>query len=800
MAAAVPMRAAAASYTLVTEPAQGLTSIYNLINSAQHTIDMTMYELSDTTAEQDLANRAAAGVTVRVILDQNLEKSNNQAAYTFLSGNGVQVHWANPVYQATHQKTITIDGAYTTAQTAIMTLNLTPQYYSTSRDFAVIENDLNDIAAIETTFQADFTNASITPPLGDELVWSPTNAQSAMTGLINSAQHSLQVENEEMSDTAIVSALGNAAKRGVNVQVIMTNTSNDYSSEWNQLTAAGADVSTYVSTASLYIHAKVILADYGYSTASVFLGSENFSSASLTENRELGLIFNNAPILTSLNTTLISDFLGGTPWSGSPANFTLSPSPNALTVPAGQTGTSTITCAPFNSFKSSVALTTAGLPSGVTAAFSPSTISGGKGSSTLTFTVSGSAAAGTYPITIAGTSGSLSDATEVSLTVTGGGNPSFTLSANPSTVSVAAGNAVSSVITSSVSGGFDSTVSLSASGLPTGVTAAFNPSSFTGGAGSSTLTLTAGSTAVAGTTSITITGTGAGITETVAITLTVTSGGGNPSFTLTANPAALIVAQGSAGTTTVSSTVSGGFNSAISLSASGLPLGVTAAFNPSSITGAGSAVLTLTASSSATLGTATVTVTGTGGGLTETTPVALTISSSGGNSQLITDGGFESATKSGLSAPGWTATTNLSSHDVIEYHGTHPHSGKNYAQLGGKNNDIDTLTQTITVPAGSTSTPLTFWVSINTSESNGKAYDYLYVEIHNTSGTLLATPLTLSNLNSTSDNNTLGTYFQPQTIDLSSYAGKTVELVFHGTTDYEDVTTFLVDDVSVTAN
>jgi cardiolipin synthase A/B len=85
---------------------------------------------------------------------------------------------ANTTYAATHQKTITIDGAYSGAQIAIMTLNLTPQYYSTSRDFAIIENDPTDISAIETTFQADFDRAAITPPIGDDLVRSPTNSQT----------------------------------------------------------------------------------------------------------------------------------------------------------------------------------------------------------------------------------------------------------------------------------------------------------------------------------------------------------------------------------------------------------------------------------------------------------------------------------------------------------------------------------------------------------------------------------------------------------------------------------------------
>jgi cardiolipin synthase len=292
--------------TLVTEPGQGLTPIYNLINSAKKSIDMTMYELTDTTAENLLVQAAASGVTVRVILDQDNEKAHNQAAYTLLSAHGVQVHWANTAYTYTHQKTITVDGT----TTAIMSLNLTSQYYATSRDFAVIENDANDIKAIEAVFNADFANKTITPALGDDLVWSPTNSQSVMLAMINGAKHSLSVENEEMADSAIADALAAAAKRGVKVEVTMTANSS-YATELNQLKAAGAKIATYAATASLYIHAKVIIADFGYTGAAAFVGSENFSSTSLTKNRELGLTLTEADILSSLNTTLASDFKGG---------------------------------------------------------------------------------------------------------------------------------------------------------------------------------------------------------------------------------------------------------------------------------------------------------------------------------------------------------------------------------------------------------------------------------------------------------------------------------------------------------
>ena len=308
----------AATRTLVTEPDQGLTPIDNLIRSAKQTLDMTMYELTDTQAEQLLGQAAASGVAVRVILDQNLERSNNTAAYNYLASHGVQVHWANPEYSATHQKTITVDGA----TSAVMTLNLTSQYYSTSRDFAVIEDDPNDVAAIEATFNADFTNSAITPPDGDDLVWSPTNSQSVILSVINAAQHSLWVENEEMGDANVVNALIGAAARGVAVRVVMTNTGNDYASEFDQLVAGGVQVSSYAADAPLYIHAKVILADYAAANAEVFVGSENFSSASLTKNRELGLTLSDPAIMQSIDMTLTSDFNGGTPWAGSAPKIT----------------------------------------------------------------------------------------------------------------------------------------------------------------------------------------------------------------------------------------------------------------------------------------------------------------------------------------------------------------------------------------------------------------------------------------------------------------------------------------------
>lgn len=410
----IALLALASTYTLVTEPDQGLDAIYNLISSAKSTLDLTMYELNDTQAEQLLAQAASAGVTVRVILDQNLEKSSNTRAYNYLNSRGVEVHWANPQYSATHQKTIAVDGVIA----AIMTGNLTSEYYATDRDFALIENDPNDVAAIRATFEADFGNSAVTPPDGDDLVWSPTNSQSAILSVINSAQHSLLVENEEMSETNVVEALANAAARGVLVQVAMTNTADEYSSEFDQLAAAGVQVATYASDAPLYIHAKVILADYGGSGAQVFIGSENFSRASLTENRELGLIVSDGATMQSVQSSLAQDFNGGAPWGGSIAGFSMAVSPSILTVSAGSSGTSEVTIARFGGYSPAIALTAGGLPGGVSASFMPSSIRApGAGNSTISVSASASAALGIHPITITGTAGGLTETASLTLSV-----------------------------------------------------------------------------------------------------------------------------------------------------------------------------------------------------------------------------------------------------------------------------------------------------------------------------------------------------------------------------------------------
>jgi subtilase family serine protease len=252
----------------------------------------------------------------------------------------------------------------------------------------------------------------------------------------------------------------------------------------------------------------------------------------------------------------------------------------------------------------------------------------------------------------------------------GSATPSFTLSDSPSSLTITQGSSGTSTITVTDVDGFSGSVTLAASGLPSGVTAAFGTNPTTG---TSVLTLTASATATTGAATVTITGTSGSLTATTSLALTVNATA-SPNFTIAASPTSVTVTQGASGTSTITITSQNSFSSATTLSASGLPSGVTAAFSTNPVTppanGSATSTLTLTASASATVGAATVTITGTSGSLTHSTTIALTVNSSSGtknftlslspSSFTIDDSGSVSTTLTVTSVNGFHSAVDLS--------------------------------------------------------------------------------------------------------------------------------------------
>ncbi|MFL6216196.1 MAG: S8 family serine peptidase [Blastocatellia bacterium] len=166
-----------------------------------------------------------------------------------------------------------------------------------------------------------------------------------------------------------------------------------------------------------------------------------------------------------------------------------------------------------------------------------------------------------------------------------------------------------------------------------------------------------------------------------------------------------------------------------------------------------------------------------------TVPVTLTVSSGGGSQQLLLNPGFESGNVN------WTATTGVITNSASQA----AHGGTWKAWLDGYGTThTDTLLQTVTIPSTATSATLTFWLHIDSAETTTvTAFDTMRVQIRNTSGTVLSTLATYSNLNKAAG-------YSQKSFNLLSFAGQTIQLFFTATEDSSLQTSFVIDDTALT--
>ncbi|MGE5134460.1 MAG: putative Ig domain-containing protein [Gemmatimonadota bacterium] len=211
----------------------------------------------------------------------------------------------------------------------------------------------------------------------------------------------------------------------------------------------------------------------------------------------------------------------------------------------------------------------------------------------------------------------------------------------------------------------------------------------------------------------------------------------------------------------------------LSYSAAGLPAGLSI-----------NAASGLISGTPATAGSSTVTVTATDtAGVAGSATFSWAVSSSGGGTQLLGNPGFETGT-----ATPWTASSSVVSNSTSEP----PHAGSWDAWLDGYGSThTDTLAQTVTVPASASTATLSFWLHIDTAETTATtAYDTLTVQVLGSSGSVLATLATYSNLDAAAG-------YTQHSFSLGSYAGQTITLRFTGAEDYTAQTSFVIDDTAL---
>src|SRR5579884_2380136 len=265
------------------EPDAGESVVVNAINDARKSVWLEMYLLSDTKVIYALEDAANRGIDVRVMLEPHPVGGGTSPSRT-IDGNTAFIMTSNFTRSAL--------GGYSGSS------------YLENREYDIIDTNTNDVQAVISIFNADWnrTTAHFNDP---NLVVSPVNSRTDFNTLINSAHHTLLIEAEEMNDSSIEQELVNAEQRGVQVKVILPaphgSQSDSNSQGIDTIKQGGVQVK---EDSKLYMHAKIIVVD----GKTAFVGSENISSESLDQNRELGIIVSDAGVLNTLQSTFQYDW------------------------------------------------------------------------------------------------------------------------------------------------------------------------------------------------------------------------------------------------------------------------------------------------------------------------------------------------------------------------------------------------------------------------------------------------------------------------------------------------------------
>ena len=218
-------------------------------------------------------------------------------------------------------------------------------------------------------------------------------------------------------------------------------------------------------------------------------------------------------------------------------NFAITPNPASLAFVQGSSSSSTITLTSQNGFSGTINLSARVSPTGPSASLNPTSVtisSGASQTSTLSVNSTASTPAGSYTITVTGTNGTLSHTTTVSVTINAPASQDFSLSSNPSSLSVGQGSTGTATITLTSDNGFSGTITVSGSVSPIGPTVMFSSTSVTISGGSATSTMTVSTvgglynSVANGNYMINVTGTTGSLAHSIIVQVTVGSSNSTP--------------------------------------------------------------------------------------------------------------------------------------------------------------------------------------------------------------------------------------------------------------------------------
>lgn len=320
---------------LFVEPEDGRVPILELIESAEKSIQIWMFCITDQRLISALVQAKKRGVSIEIITKNPASAYHqlNQMEESLqlqLQQESISLTYASSQFPYMHAKTMIIDEKIV----CIMSLNFQPSTFIGTRDYGIILQDEAIVSYLIKLFKCDLQNAAsnialTTPNPPNSLIISPFNSQSALIQLLNQTTTSVLIACEDF-DGALLSTLKQLVYNECCVRVIIGIDNLSYRSFRNQAIRSGIKMRLLTAPGNtntfgnLFNHGKACVVDGAYS----FLGSQNMTLESLTENREIGYQTKNPDIAIQLLTILEATWSMATPLTIEPNSPSASKQPS----------------------------------------------------------------------------------------------------------------------------------------------------------------------------------------------------------------------------------------------------------------------------------------------------------------------------------------------------------------------------------------------------------------------------------------------------------------------------------------
>jgi phosphatidylserine/phosphatidylglycerophosphate/cardiolipin synthase-like enzyme len=283
---------------LIIQPGDSFFPIVDAIDSARHTIKMTIFRMDDPIVLNALSHAVTRRVSVQALVAPASKgwTKRNKRLVDDLSKIGVDVRTpkaAGEKVKRYHYKVLMVDDS----QALILTFNPTQKNLHYARDFGVVVRDQKITTELNRLFDSDWKGASFkaepTP-----LVISPLNSRKKLIRLLNSAQRTIRILDAKLEDHQVMGLLMRKAASGCDVKIIARNTAFDH-----------VVTNFHVRALARYkLHAKCIVID----SSTFFVGSQNLREVSLDARREVGIIIRDEAMARKIERIFDDDWVNAT--------------------------------------------------------------------------------------------------------------------------------------------------------------------------------------------------------------------------------------------------------------------------------------------------------------------------------------------------------------------------------------------------------------------------------------------------------------------------------------------------------